>query len=136
MDGFEKPPLPSPGISFHWPCRTARYLREDWWTVASRMGLDAFPVSVNSTPVSYAESEVMRYSVSFSYVRYVRERIAARAEHISPIPTGSTVIGAVNLGNGMYRVDRLVDGRTVSTIQSSDPGVGANDLAGITAGIG
>ena len=98
--------------------------------------VDAFPTSINSTPVTYAESDVMRYSVSFSYVRYVRERIAARAEHISPIPTGSTVIGAVNLGNGMYRVDRLVDGRTVSTIQSSDPGVGANDLAGITAGIG
>ena len=98
--------------------------------------VDAFPTSINSTPVTYAESDVMRYSVSFSYVRYVRERVAARAEHISPIPTGSTVIGAVNLGNGMYRVDRLVDGRTVSTIQSSDPGVGANDLAGITAGIG
>ena len=98
--------------------------------------VDAFPTSISSTPVTYAASEVMRYSVSFSYVRYVRERVAAVGEHILPIPTGSTVVGVVNLGNGMYRVDRLVDGRTVSTIQSSDPGVGANDLAGTTAGIG
>ena len=98
--------------------------------------VDAFPTSINSTPVTYAESDVMRYSVSFSYVRYVRERVAAVAEHVSPISTGSTVIGVVNLSNGLYRVDRLVGGRTVSSIESSDPGVGANDLSGTTAGIG
>ena len=98
--------------------------------------VDAFPTSINSTPVTYAESDVMRYNVSFSYVRYVRERVAAVAEHVSPIPTGSTVIGVVNLSNGLYRVDRLVGGRTMSSIQSSDPGVGANDLSGTTAGIG
>ena len=85
--------------------------------------VDAFPVSVNSTPVSYAESEVMRYSVSFSYVRYVRERVNVSGIHVSPIDFGSaTILGVVNMGNGLYRVDRLVDGRTVSTIQSSDPG--------------
>ena len=98
--------------------------------------VDAFPTSINSAPVTYAESDVMRYNVSFSYVRYVRERVAAVAEHVSPIPTGSTVIGVVNLSNGLYRVDRLVGGRTVSSIESSDPGVGANDLSGTTAGIG
>ena len=98
--------------------------------------VDAFPTSINSTPVTYAESDVMRYNVSFSYVRYVRERVAAVAEHVSPIPTGSTVVGVVNLDNGLYRVDRWIDGRTVSSIQSSDPGVGANDLSGTTAGIG
>ena len=98
--------------------------------------VDAFPTSINSTPVTYAESDVMRYNVSFSYVRYVRERVAAVAEHVSPIPTGSTVVGVVNLSNGLYRVDRLVGGRTVSSIESSDPGVGANDLSGTTAGIG
>ena len=98
--------------------------------------VDAFPTSINSTPVTYAESDVMRYNVSFSYVRYVRERVAAVAEHVSPIPTGSTVLGVVNLSNGLYRVYRLVGGRTVSSIQSSDPGVGANDLSGTTAGIG
>ena len=85
--------------------------------------VDAFPTSINSTPVTYAESDVMRYNVSFSYVRYVRERVNVSGIHVSPIDFGSaTILGVVNMGNGLYRVDRLVDGRTVSTIQSSDPG--------------
>ena len=85
--------------------------------------VDAFPTSINSTPVTYAESDVMRYNVSFSYVRYVRERVNVSGLHVSPFDFGSaTILGVVNMGNGLYRVDRLVDGRTVSTIQSSDPG--------------
>ena len=34
----------------------------------------AFPSSITSTPVSYGPSEVLRINVSFSYMRYVRER--------------------------------------------------------------
>jgi len=34
----------------------------------------AFPSSVTSTPVSYGPSDVLRVNVSFSYMRYVRER--------------------------------------------------------------
>ena len=34
----------------------------------------AFPSSVTSTPVSYGPSDVLRINVSFSYMRYVRER--------------------------------------------------------------
>ena len=34
----------------------------------------AFPTSVTSTPVSYGPSDVLRINVSFSYMRYVRER--------------------------------------------------------------
>ena len=34
----------------------------------------AFPTSVTSTPVSYGPSDVLRVNVSFSYMRYVRER--------------------------------------------------------------
>ena len=34
----------------------------------------AFPVSVTSTPVTYQASELLQYNVSFSYIRYVRER--------------------------------------------------------------
>ena len=44
--------------------------------------VDAFPTSINSTPVSYAESDVLRYNVSFSYVRYVRYRTAT--QQLSP----------------------------------------------------
>ena len=34
----------------------------------------AFPSSLTSTPVSYGPSDVLRVNVSFSYMRYVRER--------------------------------------------------------------
>ena len=34
----------------------------------------AFPSSVTSTPVSYGPSDILRVNVSFSYMRYVRER--------------------------------------------------------------
>ena len=36
--------------------------------------MGAFPSSVTSTPVSYGPSDVLRVNVSFSYMRYVRER--------------------------------------------------------------
>jgi len=35
--------------------------------------VDAFPIAINNIPISYETSDVMRFSVSFSYVRYVRE---------------------------------------------------------------
>ena len=34
----------------------------------------AFPTSVTSVPVNYQASELLQYNVSFSYIRYVRER--------------------------------------------------------------
>ena len=36
--------------------------------------VDAFPLNLISMPVSYAQSEVLKLSVSFSYTRYVRYR--------------------------------------------------------------
>ena len=35
----------------------------------------AYPSSVTSTPVSYGASDILRVNASFSYIRYVRERI-------------------------------------------------------------
>ena len=87
--------------------------------------VDAFPISINSTPVSYSESDVLRYSVSFSYVRYVRERLAASANPSIPTdPTqAGTVVGVVNIGPGAYQVDRLVNGQIVTTVETSAPSV-------------
>ena len=36
--------------------------------------IDAFPLNIISMPVSYAQSEVLKLSVSFAYTRYVRFR--------------------------------------------------------------
>ena len=82
--------------------------------------VDAFPITINSSPVSYNQSEILKYSVSFSYVRYVRERFKASTIQ-SDFDAGATILGIVNLGDGRYRVDRLVGGQVVSTIESSIP---------------
>ena len=37
--------------------------------------VDAFPTNIVSSPISYGGSELLKFTVSFSYIRYVRERI-------------------------------------------------------------
>lgn len=37
--------------------------------------VNAFPLTITSTPVSYQESDILRYNVRFSYQRYVRNRV-------------------------------------------------------------
>ena len=39
--------------------------------------IDAYPSSMISIPVTYGQSDVLRCTVSFTYVRYVRERNSA-----------------------------------------------------------
>jgi hypothetical protein len=37
--------------------------------------IDAFPISIDSMPVSYETGTVLKCSVNFTYTRYVRQRI-------------------------------------------------------------
>ena len=48
----------------------------------------AFPSSVTSTPVSYGPSDVLRVNVSFSYMRYVRERKNVNINPYSSVNSG------------------------------------------------
>jgi len=45
--------------------------------------VDAFPIAINNIPISYETSDILRFSVSFSYVRYVREYLNINIEPIS-----------------------------------------------------
>lgn len=45
--------------------------------------VDAFPIAINNIPISYETSDILRFSVSFSYVRYVREYLDINIEPIS-----------------------------------------------------
>ena len=53
----------------------------------------AFPTSVTSTPVSYAPSDVLRVNVSFSYIRYVRERQTVRINPFTSLNNTLTSLG-------------------------------------------
>ena len=39
--------------------------------------VNAFPISITSTQVSYEQSDILKCNVSFSYIRYVKERVNA-----------------------------------------------------------
>ena len=39
--------------------------------------VDAFPISIVKSPVSYGPSDVLKYNVTFSYVRYVLDRVTS-----------------------------------------------------------
>ena len=88
--------------------------------------VDAFPISINSTGVSYAESDVMRYNVSFSYVRYVRERMSLGGNSSSGVQ--GRVVGVINIGPGLYQVDRLLNGQIVTTTETSAPPVDTSSI--------
>ena len=71
--------------------------------------VNAFPLSLTATPVSYEGSEVLKCSASFNFIRYVMEK------------STSTVGSNLNVGS--------------SLVNTGLPN-GANDLAGTTANIG
>ena len=88
-------------------------------TTTSRTVLDytfvnAFPLALTATPVSYEESQVLKCSVSFNFIRYVMER------------KSSLVSGDVQLfGSGNVNTVR-------NMIVNRDPTIGANELLGTT----
>jgi len=53
----------------------------------------AFPTSVTSTPVSYGPSDVLRVNVSFSYIRYVRERKTVKINPFTSLNNTLTSLG-------------------------------------------
>ena len=44
--------------------------------------IGAFPISIAATPVSYDQSDILKCTVSFSYMRYLRKRSGAGSERI------------------------------------------------------
>ena len=71
--------------------------------------VDAFPIAINNIPISYESSEVMRFSVSFSYVRYVREYLDMKS---SPLPVDNERPGDV-VSDDKGRKFRPVSGKQI-----------------------
>jgi len=64
--------------------------------------LDAYPISMNSMPVSYEASNVLKLTVSFTFSRYVVERLN--------YPILAQAVGGIDIGGGIHKVDLLIDG--------------------------
>ncbi len=71
--------------------------------------VDAFPIAINNIPISYESSDVMRFSVSFSYVRYVREYLDMKS---SPLPVDNERPGDV-VSDDKGRKFRPVSGKQI-----------------------
>ena len=52
----------------------------EWESTMSYRFIGAFPISIAATPVSYDQSEALRCTVSFSYMRYLRQRAGTTSE--------------------------------------------------------
>ena len=84
-------------------------------TVLDYTFVNAFPLALTATPVSYEESQVLKCSVSFNFIRYVMERKS------SLVSSGDAQLfdsGNVNTTRNM--------------IVNRDPTIGANELLGAT----
>ena len=53
----------------------------------------AFPLAINSMPVSYDTSSLLKCSVSMSYIRYVVKNLDKIYAYPQPTPKGTTTIG-------------------------------------------
>jgi hypothetical protein len=94
--------------------------------------VDAFPVSLNSIPVSYESSSLLKVTVSFSYTRYAVDDLSTVAETTVPgrnpnstgnpdVPPGTTTVQLNgSRGTDIPRTVALQDGRsTLSQIYDS-----------------
>lgn len=61
--------------------------------------VSAFPMNIVSMPVSYDQSQLLKCTVSFSYIRYVRERTFVP---ISSVTSNPQARGIVELNNKEY----------------------------------
>ena len=76
-------------------------------TVLDYTFVNAFPLALTATPVSYEESQVLKCSVSFNFIRYVMER-------------KSSLVSSGNVNTAR------------NIIVNRDPTIGANELLGTT----
>jgi hypothetical protein len=59
--------------------------------------INAFPISINSMPVSYDSSQLLKCTVSFSYDRYLMKNISTVSTATTPEPSATpTATGVPN----------------------------------------
>lgn len=86
--------------------------------------LNAFPISIDSMPVSYDSSQLLKCTVSFTYSRYIIGGSKLMADDITDIsrlpnfPVGYTRAGSVDVNNTQRQSEWITpDGRLVKIIE-------------------
>jgi hypothetical protein len=73
--------------------------------------MQAYPISINSMPISYESSDLLKCTVSFTYTRYLTTRI----KNIAP-----TVSGSTQNPDGSWNVDLFYNDRVETKTVSND----------------
>ena len=69
-----------------------------------------FPLAINSMPVSYDTSSLLKCTVSLSYVRYILKNLHKTAAYSQPTPKGQARFNAAGIAGGF--VNSVVDDLT------------------------
>lgn len=74
----------------------------------------AFPTNLMSIPVSYESSDLLKVTVSFSYLRYVRTSVLAQVSGSGGIPTTPAAQAVYNNGTNAFNANADYGSATVS----------------------
>jgi hypothetical protein len=84
--------------------------------------VNAFPISINSIPVSYESSQLLKCTVSFTYSRYnVKSITATDSSILLEQSLFGKIVGVSELKDGLYRVEYEKNGRIETTITNKKP---------------
>lgn len=85
---------------------------------------NAFPVSINSMPVSYDSSQLLKCTVSFTYSRYVMYDVQSSdirngLERLTSKP--NTILNVNEVGQGQYQIQYVENGQVKTIITNKKP---------------
>ena len=86
-----------------------RKFEKDHQNILEYEFVNSFPLAINSMPVSYDTSSLLKCTVSMSYIRYVVKNLHRTAAYSQSTPRGQARFNAAGLAGGIVNaaVDRL-----------------------------
>jgi hypothetical protein len=73
----------------------SKFEKDGYGTANSYTLVGAYPISINSTPLSYSASQIMEYTVNFTFLRYTRDKFKWRKSSNSLLNNASTLTSEV-----------------------------------------
>jgi hypothetical protein len=67
--------------------------------------LKAYPIAINSMPISYESSELLKCTVSFTYTRYLVDRLSNQPNQPNQQPFDQNSVNPRTLGSEVRRID-------------------------------
>lgn len=73
----------------------SKFEKDGYGAANSYTLVGAYPISINSTPLSYSASQIMEYTVNFTFLRYTRDKFKWRQSSNSLLNNASRVTSEV-----------------------------------------